>query len=200
MKTPLVFRAAFTAAVLGGLAACGGPKTPPSDIGNACSIVRERGDWYSAAKNAARKWNAPAPVILAIIRQESRFVADARPPRKYVLGVIPRGRPSSAFGFPQALDGTWEEYKRSRNAAGASRENFADAADFVGWYMNNTRKRLGIPAHDARNQYLAYHEGHTGYRRGNWRNKQFLLRASAEVERISREYDAQLRSCDATYV
>ena len=35
---------------------------------------------------------------------------------KYILGVIPTGRQSSAFGYSQALDGTWKEYRRLQGA------------------------------------------------------------------------------------
>jgi hypothetical protein len=193
---PIAFSAA---ALLLGLSACSGSSKPPRDIDNACSFVEERPDWYKAARKAAKKWQAPTPVILAIIWRESQFQADAQTPRKYALGVVPWGRQSSAYGFAQAIDGTWEWYQDDQNAHGADRDDFADAADFVGWYMDKTRKTLKIPTQDARAQYLAYHEGHGGYRTGKWRNKAFLVRASKQVERMTRLYDSQLRTCDAQY-
>ena len=186
-------------ALLFSLVACSSSSDPPSDISNACSIVQERDGWYKAARRSAKKWKVPTPVILAIIWRESQFVSEARTPRKFALGVVPWGRQSSAYGFAQAIDGTWEWYQKDQNASSADRNDFGDAADFVGWYMDRTRKQLGIAPQDARNHYLAYHEGHGGYRTGKWRNKKFLVRASKQVEQISRVYDAQLRSCDADY-
>lgn len=186
-------------AILVGLAACGGTAGPPRDIDNACSFMDERPDWYRAARDAAKKWKAPTPVILAIIWRESQFKSDAQTPRRYALGIVPWGRQSSAYGFAQAIDGTWEWYQRDQNAGSADRDDFADAADFVGWYMDKTLKKLDIPTRNARAQYLAYHEGHGGYRTGKWRKKKFLVRASQQVERMARLYDSQLRTCDAQY-
>ena len=186
-------------ALCGGLISCASTSGPPSNIKNACSIVEERGDWYSAARRAAKKWQAPTPVILAIIWRESRFQSEAQTPREYALGVIPWGRQSSAYGFAQAIDGTWEWYQDEEGGSGADREDFADAADFVGWYMDKTRRTLGIRTQDARPQYLAYHEGHGGFRTGKWRDKAFLVRASAQVAEMAALYDSQLRGCDAEY-
>ena len=50
---------------------------------------------------------------LAFIKTESNFRPTARTQRKYVFGLIPPGRISSAYGYSQALDGTWKEYKKS---------------------------------------------------------------------------------------
>ena len=60
----------------------------------------------------------------------------------------------------------------------ARRNNIRDASDFMGYYMNISRERNGISLHDARNQYLAYHDGHTGYARGTYRQKAWLMRVA----------------------
>jgi len=138
-------------------------------------------------------------VILAIIWRESKYHAEARTPQKYALGVIPWGRQSTAYGFAQAIDGTWASYQKNQDAHSADRNDFDDAADFVGWYMDLTRTRLNISPTDARRQYLAYHEGHGGYRKGKWREKAFLVKASHQVEAMARRYDAQLLNCDPVY-
>ncbi|MCP3430036.1 hypothetical protein NLF92_13935, partial [Alteromonas sp. LMIT007] len=75
------------------------------------------------------------------IYQESKFVADARTPFKYVLGVIPMGRQSSAYGYSQALDATWDEYRRAENRRTAKRDRIRDASDFMGWYMTQSKDR-----------------------------------------------------------
>jgi hypothetical protein len=57
------------------------------------------------------------------MHQESRFVADAKPPRPWLFGIIPWFRNSSAYGYPQAQDSTWDWYLReagSWSAVGAS--------------------------------------------------------------------------------
>src|SRR6056297_231087 len=94
------------------LSGCAGNKTPPKDLDNACSIAAQRPQYVRAMEATERKWNVPVPVQMAIIHQESKFDGDARTPYRWVLGVIPMGRQSSAFGYSQALDGTWAEYKR----------------------------------------------------------------------------------------
>ena len=85
---------------------------------------------------------------------------------RYALGVIPLGRQSSALGYSQALDGTWDEYRSATGNRRADRTDIRDATDFVGWYSNKSRERNGIALNDARNLYLAYHDGHTGFARG----------------------------------
>ncbi len=178
------------------LAACGvGGSNPPRNLDNACSIVSQRPGWLKDMQQAERKWGVPVPVQMATIYHESRFVGDARTPLQFSLGVIPMGRQSSAFGFSQALDGTWKEYQRDQGRRFARRDRFDDSVDFIGWYMDGTEERLGISKGDARNQYLAYHEGRTGYARGSYRNKSWLLRVSSEVAARADNYNAQLISC-----
>ncbi|SMX46311.1 transglycosylase SLT domain-containing protein [Actibacterium lipolyticum] len=179
------------------LAGCGGggDKSSPRNLDDACSIVSQRPAYLRAMKKTERRWNVPTHVQMATIYQESKFDGDARTPVKYVLGVIPMGRQSSAFGYAQALDGTWDEYKQATGNRGARRDRIDDATDFMGWYMNLTRQRNGIPLTDARNQYLAYHEGHTGYSRGTYNSKSWLVRVADDIGRRSETYRNQLRRC-----
>ena len=132
---------------------------------------------------------------MAIIYQESKFIGNARTPHQFVLGVIPVGRQSSAYGYSQALDGTWEEYQADQSQRRARRDDIADATDFMGWYMADTLGETGVPLNDARNQYLAYHEGRSGYARGSYNDKQWLVRIAGEIADRAVMYDAQLRSC-----
>jgi hypothetical protein len=132
---------------------------------------------------------------MAVIYQESKFKSRARTPYRYVLGVLPMGRVSSAYGYSQAIDGTWDEYRRAAGRWGAKRDDINDASDFMGWYMAGSKRSLGISLHDARNQYLAYHEGRTGYKRGTYRNKEWLLRVSGEVANRAQMYERQLSTC-----
>ncbi len=178
------------------VSACGSANhSAPRDLDNACSIVDQRPSYLSAMKRTERRWGVPVAVQMATIYQESKFVGNARTPRQFALGVIPMGRQSSAYGYSQALDGTWDEYRREQRRRGARRDDIRDATDFMGWYMNETREELGIPLTDARNQYLAYHEGRTGYRRGSYNKKSWLLRVSNDVAMRAVLYDTQLRTC-----
>ena len=178
------------------LASCGGgSKQPPSRLNDACSIVREKPDYIKAFKNTERKWGVPIHVQMATIYQESRYRHNARTPRKYMLGIIPVGRQSSAYGFGQALDGTWEQYQRETGKRRARRDRISDASDFIGWYMNKSYKRNGIHPSDVRNQYLAYHEGHAGYARGSYNSKPWLLNVARGVDARAQRYQAQLANC-----
>lgn len=167
----------------------------PRNLDDACSIVRERPSYLRAFKQTQRNWGVPVPVIMAMIYQESKFIADNRPPHQYVLGVIPVGRQSSALGYSQALDGTWREYQRLEGGSGARRTDIFDATDFMGWYMTQTVKETGVAINDTRNQYLAYHDGRAGYLRGTWRSKSWLVRIADEVSTRAVMYDTQLRRC-----
>ena len=174
---------------------CSSTQSPPRNLNDACHIRAERPQWFDAMSRTESRWGVPVAVQMATIWRESMFVADARTPRTYFLGIIPTGRISSAYGFAQAIDGTWDWYKDANNRWFASRDDFDDASDFVGWYMNETLKRNGIPLNDAYRQYLAYHEGHTGYARGSYNQKAFLLRAATQVRDQAAQYDRQLQSC-----
>lgn len=178
------------------LASCGGGyNSAPRNLDNACSIVRERPEYLRAFRATERKWGVPVHVQMATLYQESKFVGNARPPHRYSLGIIPMGRQSTAFGYSQALDGTWDEYLVETGRRGAKRDRIRDATDFMGWYMAGTRTALGIQMSDARNQYLAYHEGRTGYARGSYRSKSWLMRVSDNVASRAAMYEAQLASC-----
>ena len=131
---------------------------------------------------------------MAIIYQESGFKHDARPPRRWLLGVIPRGRASSAYGYPQAKDEVWSDYKRE-NSSFASRSNMADALDFVGWYSDKSQRVNGVSKWDAYNLYLNYHEGWTGFSRQTYRDKGWLLRVANAVQARSERYGAQYAQC-----
>lgn len=167
---------------------------PPRNTANLCGIFQEKEDWYADARKASRRWGTPIPVIMAIINQESSFVDDARPARIRFLG-IPLWRPSSAYGYGQAKDETWDWYMTKSGNRGADRDDFADAADFVAWYVRQTHLKIGIAQADAYNQYLAYHEGQGGYRRAAWRAKPWLQGIARKVSATAWRYQKQLDSC-----
>lgn len=180
------------------LASCGGGSgrfSAPRDLDNACAIVAERPQYWRAMKATERKWGVPVPVLMATIHQESKFVGNARTPFTWALGVIPMGRMSSAYGYSQALDATWEEYQKDQRRRSARRDRIEDATDFMGWYMHESSERLGISKSDARGQYLAYHEGRTGYANASYNGKPWLVEVAGKVQARAELYAAQLSTC-----
>jgi hypothetical protein len=183
--------------VLALLAGCGNREwAAPRTLDDACGIVAQHPDYLRAFRATERKWGVPVPVIMAMIYQESKFIGNARTPFQWALGVIPIGRQSSAYGYSQALDGTWEEYLADEGRPGARRDNIRDATDFMGWYMTQTVAETGVPLTDARNQYLAYHEGRSGFLRRSYESKAWLVRIAGEIEDRAAMYDSQLRACN----
>ncbi len=179
------------------VAGCGGgvDRSTPRNLDDACSIVKQKPKYLRAFRKTERRWGVPVSVQMATIYHESKFVPDARTPLRFVLGVIPMGRQSSAYGYSQALDATWKEYKQETGNRRAKRDDISDASDFIGWYMTGTEERVGVSRRDARNQYLAYHEGRTGYSRGSHNAKPWLLAYADRVAALERTYDEQLRRC-----
>lgn len=168
---------------------------PPSHIEDACAIFDEKGGWYDDAQNSYKKWGVPIAVQLAIIHQESHFKHDARPPRDKLFWFIPWTRPSSAFGYAQVKDETWEWYGKKTGRTRADRNDFEDAVDFIGWYGHMSHQMLGIPKDDAYNQYLAYHEGQGGFREGTHLKKGWLIKVAEKVNRMAVQYREQLLRC-----
>ena len=83
----------------------------PHNTSNSCKIFDERYLWYKHSKKVEQKWGTPIHIQLAIIKMESDFDWLAKPPRQKLFKVIPFKRPSSSFGYSQAVKGTWEQYK-----------------------------------------------------------------------------------------
>jgi len=168
----------------------------PRNLDDICSIFDERRDWYSAAKRSEARWGTPSHIQMAIIRQESTFKFDAKPPRTKLLGLVPWKRQSTANGFAQALDGTWAQYKSDANRPHADRDDFNDAIDFVGWYTDRTSAAVGISKRDPYNQYLAYHEGQTGWKRRSYESKAWLVKTAKGVDARARRWSDELRLCE----
>jgi hypothetical protein len=170
--------------------------TRPSRLNDVCAIFAEQPDWLEDAQSSYEKWGVPVPIQLAVIHQESRFEADSRPPRGTFLWIFPGARPSSAYGYGQILDATWDHYVESSGSFFSDRDDFADVTDFIGWYGSLGERRYGIPKTDPFAFYLAYHEGHTGYVRGTYKRNARLLEVAGKVANLSRQYQRQLEVCE----
>ena len=171
----------------------------PSNIDDICAVFDEQKSWYKAANKSSARWGAPIPVMLAIIHQESSFKAKAKPPRKKILWIIPGRRPASAKGYAQAIDGTWNLYKKATGRWTADRNKFKDAVDFIGWYIDQSHRRNNIAKDDPYNLYLAYNEGHGGFAKGSYRKKQWLIDVAKKVAARSNRYTNQLATCEKKY-
>jgi len=174
---------------------CSCTTSPPKKINNICEIFKEKEGWYDDAKESFEKWGVPIHVTMAIMHQESRFVADAKPPRTKLFGFIPWSRLSSAYGYAQAIDGTWQNYLDNTDSWSNDRDDFEDACDFIGWYCAISHKKLGISKRDTRRLYLAYHEGYRGYQRKSYLKKPWLKKVAKRVNKRSKQYQRQLIAC-----
>ena len=168
----------------------------PKNTADGCSIFSERYLWYKHAKKTELKWGTPIYLQLAIIKMESDFDWLAKPERYKLFKVIPYKRPSSSFGYSQAVKGTWKQYQEETGNKYALRSRFKDSVDFIGWYTNKTEKLLKISKKDAFRQYIAYHEGWGAYK--NYKNKQKVIGLAKRVEKQSKKYKKQLNDCKSS--
>ena len=165
----------------------------PKNTSNSCSIFDERYLWYKHAKKAEKKWGTPVYLQLAIINMESSFNRFAKPPRQKLFKVVPYKRPSSSFGYSQAVKGTWKQYKEETGNKFATRTRFKDSVDFIGWYTNKSSKLLKISKNDAFKQYIAYHEGWGNYK--NYKKNEKVISYAKKVKKYSDQYKTQLDKC-----
>ncbi len=165
----------------------------PSNTSNSCSIFSEKYLWYKHSKKVEQLWGTPIHIQLAIIKMESDFDWLAKPARKKIFKIIPFKRPSSSFGYSQAVKGTWEQYKKETENKLASRARFKDSVDFIGWYTNKSKKILRIPLNDAFKQYVAYHEGWGNYK--DYKKNQKVIYLAKKVKKQADTYKVQLAEC-----
>ena len=171
----------------------------PSNIDNICDIFSEQRSWYKAANKSAKRWGTTVPVMMSVIHQESSFKAKAKPPRTKIFWVFPGPRPASAKGYAQAIDGTWNTYRRSTGRWSADRADFKDATDFIGWYIDQSASKNGIEKTDAQNLYLSYHEGQGGFAKGTHQGKPWLLKVAKKVDARAKTFDQQLKGCERKF-
>lgn len=194
VRTKLIVSLVLTGAILL-LPSCA--THPPKNTNDVCDIFSKKHSWYRSAKRSEERWGVPVYVTMAFVHQESRFIDDAKPPRRKIFGFIPGPRPSNAYGYAQALKTTWRQYQKETGNNWGSRSNFDDAVDFIGWFNHKSFTRNKIQKDNAYALYLAYHEGHGGYSRGSYKNKPWLIKVSRKVHAQARRYQSQFQSCQA---
>jgi hypothetical protein len=168
--------------------------TPPKNPDNICLIFEEKKSWYKAAMKSEKRWKIPPYVLMSFVYQESSFQSDAKPERTKLLWVIPWKRKSTAVGYSQALNMTWEDYKEETGNTRANRKDFKDSADFIGWYASKGYYQ-GFDRLDARSLYLAYHEGYGGFKKKTYRKKSWLIKVADRVQTRSTKYQQQYWGC-----
>ena len=166
----------------------------PMNQDDICVIINENPRWSNSLLDAKKKWNAEPSTVMAIIRQESSFNANAAPDREKVLGFIPWKRPSSARGYSQAVEATWEQYQEETGNKRARRSSFDSSVDFIGWYLSKAPSAR-IRSYEVDKLYIAYHEGYGGYKRRSYKDKSWLQDVAKKVKYNSVRYQRQLKSC-----
>ena len=167
----------------------------PKNTADGCSIFSERYLWYKYAKKTENKWGTPIYIQLAIIKMESDFNWLAKPKRQKIFKVIPYKRPSSSFGYSQAVKKTWELYKTEANKPLALRTRFKDSVMFIGWYMKKTNQINKIPLNDSYRQYLNYYLGWGSYANKVYKTDKKSIIYAKNVQKQSKIYKAQLSEC-----
>ncbi|MDA0755028.1 MAG: transglycosylase SLT domain-containing protein [Proteobacteria bacterium] len=185
-KFSLIFLLGFT------LQSC--MATLPKNPDNICLIFEEKKSWYKAVMQSEKRWKIPPYVLMSFVYQESSFQSDAKPKRTKLLWVIPWKRESTAAGYSQALNMTWEDYKEETGNTRANRKDFKDSADFIGWYASKGYYQ-GFDRLDARSLYLAYHEGYGGFKKKTYRKKPWLIKVADRVQARSTKYQQQYWGC-----
>jgi hypothetical protein len=162
---------------------------PPNKmLDNICEIYQHDSNWERAAQKSYRRWGTPDYILMAIVHQESKF-------KKYASPRYRGAAMSSAYGYSQAQPGTWREYQRATFHPNAQRTNIYDSLDFMGWYNSLSHQRNHIAKTDAKNLYLAYHEGNGGYANRTYKNKRWLIKVANRVQNLAAQYKIQLRHC-----
>ncbi len=179
--------------LLASLTACSTPV--PSKPRDLCAVFTENRDWFDDAREVYAERKVPINIVMSFIYHESGYRHDAKPPMRWFL-FIPYGRGSSAYGYPQAQDEVWEDYQDDAGGFWSSRSNFKDSLDFISWYILKTRDKNGVAVNDVYNQYLNYHEGWQGYKKGSWKKNSSLKKLAEKVSGTARKYGQQLKNCD----
>jgi len=167
------------------------PKYPQ----NACKIFGQNYLWYKSAKKSSEIYGAPIHIILAFVNKESGFDRWAKPKKTKLFKIIPYKRPSSSFGYSQAVKKTWALYKTETDSPLALRTRFKDSVMFIGWYMSKTNKINKISLNDSYSQYLNYYLGWGNYANKAYKTDKKAIIFAKSVQKQSKIYKSQLKQC-----
>jgi len=174
------------------LVSCSSVPKYPQD---ACKIFGEKYFYLKYSRDASKKWGVPISSILAVVNKESGFRRFAKPKRTKLFKIIPYRRPSSSLGFSQAVEKTWDLYKKENNKPVALRISFKNSSDFIGWYFWKTNKINKISFTDTRNMYLNYYLGWTAYKQKVYQTDKKAIIFAKSVEKQAKIYKSQLKEC-----
>ena len=167
----------------------------PKNTSNACKLFGERYLWYKHVKKSSEMYGAPVHIILAFVNKESGFNRWAKPKRTKLFKIIPYKRPSSSFGYSQAVKKTWELYKTETDNPLALRTRFKDSVYFISWYISKTNKINKIPLNDSYRQYLNYYLGWGNYAKKTYKTDKKAIIFAKSVKKQSNIYKNQLKQC-----
>ena len=167
----------------------------PKNTSNACKLFGERYLWYKHVKKSSEMYGAPVHIILAFVNKESGFNRWAKPKRTKLFKIIPYKRPSSSFGYSQAVKKTWELYKTETDNPLALRTRFKDSVYFISWYISKTNKINKIPLNDSYRQYLNYYLGWGNYAKKTYKTDKKAIIFAKSVKKQSNIYKNQLKEC-----
>lgn len=168
----------------------------PHNVENICDIFMEYPGWYWDAKATEQKWGVPVATIMSIMYTESGFQASATPgPAPKFSKVFPWKPASSAVGYCQALKGMWECYQQNMHKD-LSRDDFASASDFIGWYAHLANQMDRIAPNDSYDLYLAYHEGIGAFKSHAFYKRPWVIPLAHKVAARALLYNDQLKKCE----
>ena len=167
------------------------PKYPQ----NACKIFGEKYFYLKYTRAASKKWGVPISSILAVINKESGFRRFAKPKKLKIFKIIPYRRPSSSLGFSQAVNKTWDLYKKENNKPAALRISYKSSSDFIGWYFWKANKINKVSLNNIRDLYLNYYLGFSAYKNKAYQTDKKAIIYAKRVEKQAKIYKSQLLEC-----
>ena len=167
------------------------PKYPS----NACKIFGEKYFYLKYTRAASKKWGVPISSILAVINKESGFRRFAKPKKLKIFKIIPYRRPSSSLGFSQAVNKTWDLYKKENNKPAALRISYKSSSDFIGWYFWKANKVNKVSLNNTRDLYLNYYLGFSAYKNKAYQTDKKAIIYAKSVEKQAKIYKSQLLEC-----
>jgi|AntRauTorckE5430_2_1112549.scaffolds.fasta_scaffold00318_18 hypothetical protein len=158
-----------------------------------CHVIQSNWGWARALKRVSKDYDISPGLLLSVIYHESGFRPNVRPKPYMVFGVIP-WQVSSAYGYGQIKQETWDWYKSHNPGWFQSRTQFPDTLNFIGWYYSLFLKKTETKTVH-RDFYLAYHEGLGGYQRGTYHGNDWLIKKAESVALRAKLYDEKLNDC-----